>query len=170
MCLPEEYLGKPCNKRKRRLNLATWDEQIRMVSNDEHIQLQEEIKSDPHLISKVNEMDSTLFILAASRDSYECTKTLIYAGSDINKKNKEGRTALISAVLMSNLKISRFLLVQGAEVSLRNNKGLSAFDLAMQDHLNDIRVWFRVFAPYKDQFDSKDLALYYESRLPALFV
>jgi ankyrin repeat protein len=147
-----------------------WNACVNLIKTNNHEQLKKEIKRNPDLVSLVGDYSITLVMKCADHASYECLVVLVEYGANVNLRTKSGDTALQSSVWWRNFNISQYLLQQGAEVSQRDSSGDSAFDYAIYNDTKDGKnKWFKLFVPYKDHFDARDLALYKTIRLKALF-
>jgi ankyrin repeat protein len=150
--------------------MATWLECVGMLKNNNHQQLQKQVRMNLDLVSLKDEADWNLLMLSVSAtyDAYECSLVLIEHGADVNIVNKYGRTILMVAIVNKNLRTATLLLEYGADLSARDNEGESAFEIATRMKRKEA-AWFELFSKYKDRFDEKDLALYHELRLRSLF-
>jgi ankyrin repeat protein len=150
--------------------MATRRDCILLIYKKNFEKLRVEIDHCPDLVFSVDNDDRgwTLLMHAASNRSFECARILVEKGASVNQKSNWGYTALMAAVTYNNYEITQYLLLKGAEVAWRDKiSNLSAFERIIIR--NDKREMFGLFAPYKNQFDEKDLDLYHEHRLSALF-
>jgi ankyrin repeat protein len=147
-----------------------WLRCIEFIKVDDFEHLKKEIELNPNLISLVDEDAETLLMVSADYSAEKCMQFLIDAHSDINQKNAFGHTALMYAVLDGDVKSVRFLLEHGAEISKRTHEGSSPLEIALKkDEKNQNYLWFNFFSLYKTKLDAKDLTLYKEHRIRALF-
>src|SRR6266850_4065872 len=69
-------------------------------------------------------------IRAVTDDDTAAVRSLLAAGSDVNKPTSGGQTPLIIAVVFRRIKILSLLLEAGADPQLRDDLGLNAVDWA----------------------------------------
>ena len=69
-------------------------------------------------------------IRAVTDDDTEALRTLLAAGSDVNRSTSGGQTPLILAIVFRRIKILSLLLEAGADPELRDDLGLNAVDWA----------------------------------------
>lgn len=70
------------------------------------------------------------FVNAVTDGDAEAVRSLIAAGSDVNRTTSSGQTLLILAILFRRTQILRMLLEAGADPDLRDSLGLNALDWA----------------------------------------
>lgn len=159
-----------------------WFEFFKILLSDDSEQLLKEIEKNPNIVHLENSLGTDLINVSITDRPSACFWLLIAAGANIHKQNVVGNTSLSKAASFGNFKIAEYLLEKGVAVSIRNKENKSAFDFAMDkeskaifklgsdyNEPKDIRKWFELFAPYKDQFDEQDLNLYHAYRLEMLF-
>lgn len=79
----------------------------------------------------------TALHLAVTTGRYDIVEMLVYAGADVNSKDKNGSTPLMFAVEYGYKDISHLLIDNGAQPSITNNQGESAFEIAKIMHNTD---------------------------------
>jgi ankyrin repeat protein len=132
--------------------------------------LERELKKQPKNVHLATENGWNMLMMSVSHGVNECVQVLIEAGIDLDQTNTFGKTALIVAATYGNCEAAEMLLQKGAKLRLRDKTGVSAFEIAMQPDSNrNCDEIFKIFAPYHNQFDAKDLALYKENRFSVLY-
>ena len=82
---------------------------------------------------------TALMIAVVNNQNPEIVKALIYAGADVNAKNKNG-TVLMNAVLLNeNPEVIKALIDAGADVNAKNKEGNTALSIATILNKSDIR-------------------------------
>jgi ankyrin repeat protein len=149
--------------------MLTWSICMDLIRGNDYIQLQKKVEREPDLIYKMDSVGRSLLVKSILFGSFECMAVFITCGADINKEDVDGDTALTTAVYSNEFKATQLLLDCGADLSIRNDYGQSAFDFVTMKGEKDIPAWIELFSLHKDRLDQKDLALYHEIRLQALF-
>jgi ankyrin repeat protein len=75
----------------------------------------------------------TPLIFAAREDCFECAKTLISAGADVNQQTRYGWTPLLTAVQNRHYLIAKYLLEHGADPKIQNHGGWSPLYIAVDN-------------------------------------
>jgi ankyrin repeat protein len=152
-------------------NWEKWLKLEKLIENKNHQQFQKEIDADAELVFLVSRYDRTLLMRSATySNNCRFAETLVKNGADVNFKNKEGTNALMFASDWGEIKTAAYLLKQGTNLLVRDCDGKSAFEIAFDSNLiENKQKWIELYGLYKNQLDEKDLELYYELRLSALF-
>lgn len=74
----------------------------------------------------------TAVMIAATHGSLEALETLIEAGADLDKEDKQGETALMKAVRKGHLSATRLLVEAGADLNRTDYTGRSALTHARE--------------------------------------
>jgi ankyrin repeat protein len=151
--------------------LITWSNLEDMIHSNDHFELKRKIETQPDFLFQTDEQGWSLLMISTNSSSEECSFILIEAGAKLNQKIiRTGKTALIIATTWGEYTIAQYLLEHGADVSIRDRGGESALEIAVKrTNGKDMSTWLNIFTPYKSKLDDKDLELYYEYRLAALF-
>ncbi|HTC87228.1 MAG TPA: ankyrin repeat domain-containing protein [Bryobacteraceae bacterium] len=100
----------------------------------------------------------TPLVYAAREDCFECAKTLVAAGADVNQRTFYGWTPLLVATQNRHYKLAQYLLEHGANPNTPNNGGWTPLYLAT-DNRNIEGGDYPVRAPDMDHLDFIKLLL-----------
>lgn len=103
-------------------------------------------KADPNITDK-HGMTPLMYAVMKNQDNdhLEVIKTLLQHQADPDMQNNKGETALMLAALKDDYDVAELLVEHGANTMLQNNHGRMAFDLTIDERLEELLSVNRFF-------------------------
>ncbi len=88
------------------------------------------ITNNENLMTKTEVTETDAFCTLIQNGEYLAVKSMIDAGTDVNRKSK-GLTPLMYAARQNKVEIVKLLLANGADIKVKSNRGQTALEWAI---------------------------------------